>query len=108
MDQLSLTIMGISVATNIIFVKWKIENERYSDAILDGVIFVALSMLFAKTVSGLSIATLASSIVSFYLYFSPPKEFMNLNIFKKKNKKRLSNAELWEEWKRENNYHEYT
>jgi len=65
-------IMGISVFTNLWAVKMKLERKRYSDAMLDGAVFVILMMVFAGTVSGLSIATMASSIFSFYLYFSPP------------------------------------
>ena len=103
MDQATMITMGASVATNIIFVKWKIEKERYSDALLDGIIFIGLVYLFSRTVSGLSIATLAASFVSFYLYFSPPKEFFKFNINsleKRKNNKR-PNKEIWEEWKKE-------
>ena len=83
MNDSSLIIMAISVATNIIFVKWKIERNRYSDAILDGIIFASLIFIFSKTVSGLSIATLASSIVSVYLFFSPPREFFKIKKKKK-------------------------
>jgi len=75
MNEYTVLAMAVSVATNIIFVKWKIERERYSDAILDGLIFAMLIFIFARTVTGLSIATMASSIVSVYLFFSPPKEF---------------------------------
>jgi len=104
MDQASMLIMGASVATNIIFVKWKIEKERYSDALLDGIVFIGLILIFAKTVSGLSIATLASSFVSFYLFFFPPKEFFNLNFINnrsnnKSNKR--SNREIWEKYKKQ-------
>jgi hypothetical protein len=69
-------IMGVSVFTNLWAVKMKLERKRYSDAILDGAIFIILMMVFAGTVSGLSIATMASSIFSFYLYFSPPTKLI--------------------------------
>ncbi len=83
MDNFGLIIMAISVATNIIFVKWKLEHKRHYDALLDGIVFIFLITIFSKTVTGLSIATLASSFVSIYLYFSPPKKLFS---FKRKNK----------------------
>ena len=71
----SIFIMGIAVAINVIVIKFKIDRERYSDAFLDATILVALGFVFMGTITGLQIATVASSLVSLYLWFSPPKEY---------------------------------
>ena len=99
MDSLSLLVLAVSVATNFIFIKFKLERKRYSDAILDGIVFTLLIILFSGTVTGLSVATLASSIVSVYLYFSPPPELFKLkdSIIKRKTK---SEPEATPNWKK--------
>jgi len=70
-----MLIAGICTAGNILILKVKIERKRYSDALLDGLIFVALGFVFMGTVTGLQIAVIASSVVSLWLWFFPPKEF---------------------------------
>ncbi len=70
-----MVIAAVATAANILILKIKIEKERYSDALLDGLIFIALGFAFMGTITGLQIAVIASSLVSLYLWFFPPKEF---------------------------------
>ena len=70
-----LIIIGFVVAFNLIIIKHKFEKERLSDAALDALVLVGLSFLFKQTISGLMVATIASAIVSIYLWFYPPKNF---------------------------------
>ena len=63
---------GIATALNLIFVKWKFEHERYLDGLLDVSMLIILSILFSGTMSGLSIAMIASAVWSIYLYNYPP------------------------------------
>jgi len=73
MNGTMLIIAGIATFMNIWAVKWKIENERYADAGLDGLVLIGLGWLFAGTVSGLAIATIASALMSITLLVSPPR-----------------------------------
>jgi hypothetical protein len=71
----TVLVMGVAVALNVIVIKFKIDKERYSDAILDAFVLVLLGFVFMGTVTGLMVGTVASSLVSLYLWFSPPKEY---------------------------------
>ena len=77
-NMTALIVIGITVAFNLIIIKLKLERVRYSDAALDAGVLAGLSFLFMGTISGLMVATVASAIVSIYLWFYPPKEFFNL------------------------------
>ena len=72
-NELTMIIAGIAVAFNLMIIKIKIEKKRYSDATLDGSLLILLGLLFSGTITGLMIGTVASSIISIYLYFFPPK-----------------------------------
>lgn len=67
-----ILVIGVFTALNFIFIKWKISKGRYSDATLDIGAFIALNWMFGGTMSGMSIAMVASAIFSVYLYYSPP------------------------------------
>ena len=66
--MLSFTTVG-----NLVAVKWKLENKRFADAIVDTLVLIALAYVFGGTLGGLTIATTTSFIFSIYLFFSPPK-----------------------------------
>jgi len=72
-NTMPIIIAGVAVAVNLIIIKVKVEKKRYADAGLDGGVLVILGLLFAGTITGLMVATVASSVVSLYLYMSPPK-----------------------------------
>ena len=73
MNGIMLLIVGVAVAINILIIKVKLESKRVADALLDGTVLVALSFVFGGSFNGLITATVASSIVSLYLWKNPPK-----------------------------------
>ena len=66
-------IIGIAVAFNMLIIKYKFEKSRFADAFLDFLLLVVLSFLFMGSYAGLVVSTVASAIISIYLYFVPPK-----------------------------------
>lgn len=66
-------IIGIAVAFNMLVIKYKFEKSRFADAFLDLSLLVVLSFLFMGSYAGLVVSTVASAIISIYLYFVPPK-----------------------------------
>lgn len=66
-------IIGIAVAFNFLIIKAKLEHNRFADACLDAALLVGISLLFSGSYGGLVVATVASAIISIYLYFSPPQ-----------------------------------
>jgi hypothetical protein len=73
MDMIQIIVIGTAVSFNVLILKLKFEKRRYFDAALDVTTLVLLSMLFAGSLGGLQIATVASAIVSIVLWFNPPK-----------------------------------
>lgn len=69
---MGLLLIGIAVAFNFLTIKVKLEKHRYADAILDASLLAILSFLFGGTYSGLVVSTIASAIISLYLYKYPP------------------------------------
>ena len=68
-------IIGITVFFNIAVVKWKFDHKRYTDAIVDGTLLVAVTMVFSGSYGALVVGTIASALVSLYLLISPPRLF---------------------------------
>lgn len=66
-------IVGICVFLNIAFIKWKFDKARYSDALLDTTLLVGVMYLFSGSYGALVIGTVASAMISVFLFFSPPK-----------------------------------
>lgn len=66
-------VIGIATAFNFIVILFKFKRHRYEDACFDLVIFIAISYMFAGTISGMSVGMVASAIVSIWLWFDPPK-----------------------------------
>jgi len=73
MDTTAIFVLGLATFFNLFSVKWKLENERFADAALDGAVLVGLGWIFGNTMTGLAIATVASAIFSVYLLVSPPR-----------------------------------
>ena len=76
---------------NFILIKWKVEKNRYEDAILDVTILVVLVSVFSGSMGGTVIASISSFIVSIYLLMSPPNFTSKLDIDK---------DDLIDEWKK--------
>lgn len=72
---MELFIIGIVVALNIIIILSKFKANRYQDAILDTSLLALVTIVFSGSYAGLVVATVASLIISIYLYSNPPKFF---------------------------------
>lgn len=66
-------VIGIATAFNFIVIMYKFKRGRYEDAIFDTLIFIAISYMFAGTISGMSVGMVASAVVSLWLWFDPPE-----------------------------------
>jgi len=84
MSGIQILIVGLAVAFNVLIIKYKLEKSRYFDAGLDAATLVLLSLLFAGSLGGLQIATVASAIVSIYLWYNPPKQIFKISVDPKK------------------------
>jgi len=73
-------IIGVVVAFNMLVIYIKVKAKRFADAVLDFLMLLVLSFIFGGTYSGLVVATVASFIISIYLFISPPK--INFSMFK--------------------------
>ena len=75
---MELLIIGVVVAANIIFILFKYEKKRFSDAIVDTLLLLIVTILFSGSYAGLVVATIASLLISIYLYKNPPKLQLNI------------------------------
>jgi len=66
-------IIGLAVAFNFLVIKVKFERKRYADGILDLALLTIISFLFAGSFGGLVVATVASALISIFLFVFPPK-----------------------------------
>jgi len=66
-------LMGFFTFLNFGVIKFKIEKERYGDAILDSIVLVIIGIFFSGSTESLQIGVMASAIMSLYLYVYPPK-----------------------------------
>lgn len=73
MDVVLIVVAGIATMFNFAIIKWKLENERYLDTTIDVGVLATVSYMFAGTISGLSIAMIASMLMSLFLLYSPPR-----------------------------------
>jgi hypothetical protein len=76
MDAISILIFGLATASNLAVIKLKLELYRYVDAMIDATMLVLLAYVFGSTITGLAIATIASSFFSLYLFVSSPDELV--------------------------------
>jgi hypothetical protein len=65
-------LIGIATAINIIIVKMKFERKRWEDASFDLGVLILVTIVFGNSYAGLVVGTIASMIISLYLYASPP------------------------------------
>lgn len=65
-------ILGLVVAANIIFIIYKFTKGRFQDAILDSALLGLVTVVFMGSYAGLVVGTIASLLVSIYLYYNPP------------------------------------
>lgn len=72
---MELLIIGIVVALNIIIILRKFKNKRYEDGIFDTILLALVTIVFMGTYAGLVVGTIASLLISIYLWASPPQFF---------------------------------
>ena len=70
---MELLVIGLAVAFNCLVIKYKFEKGRWADGILDFFLLVILSFLFMGSYAGLVVSTIASAVISIYLFIFPPK-----------------------------------
>ena len=71
-------LVGILVFFNLVFIVWKFDHARYADAFLDTFLLILVAAFFSGSYGALVVGTIASALVSIYLFFSPPKfRFIN-------------------------------
>ena len=70
---MTILILGIVLSFNLIIIYVKIQKGRTGDAILDATALTILAIVFGGSSQSLAIGTVASSIISVFLYFNPPK-----------------------------------
>ncbi len=68
-------ILGLVVALNLIVIKLKFDYNRVQDAIFDLLALSTITYFTSGSFAALMVGTVASLIVSVFLYFSPPKLF---------------------------------
>ena len=85
-------ILGIIVALNFIIIKMKLDRKRYEDALFDGALLGLITMVFAGSFAGLVVGTVASLLISLYLYASPPTFFSGPTGFFSEFKKRAERS----------------
>lgn len=66
-------LVGIAVFFNIAFIKWKFDRSRHADALLDLSLLIAVAILFSGSYGALVVGTIASALISLFLFVSPPK-----------------------------------
>lgn len=71
--MITYLIIGVAVVFNIIVLRFKYNKGRYADMLVDAGILVSLSLIFGGTYSGMVVSTVASALISLYLYMFPPK-----------------------------------
>lgn len=80
--NLVLLAVGVAVAFNLLVIKVKYDKGRYADALLDFGLLALIAVFFSGSFNALVTGTIASAIISVYLFFSPTKM---PNIFMKEN-----------------------
>lgn len=68
---MSLILMGICVFFNFVVIIRKFRKARYADASLDTALFVIVMFMFSGSYNALVVGTIASALVSVYLFFNP-------------------------------------
>ena len=67
-----LLLIGVITAFNLMIFRLKFSQGRYGDLALDFITFAFLTTFFGHTLGGMTIAMVAGTIISLYLYVFPP------------------------------------
>jgi len=64
--------LAIALAFNLLVIYYKFTHDRFADAALDTSALILLAIVFGGSSQNLAVATIASAIISVYLYYFPP------------------------------------
>ncbi len=76
--DITLLVMGFTVAFNFVIIVHKYRKSRFADATLDMALMAIICFLFSGSFDALATGTVASMLVSIYLFIHPvrmPKIF---------------------------------
>jgi len=71
---MTVIILGVILSFNLIIIYYKATHDRVGDAILDATTLVLLATVFGGSTQSLTVATIASAIISIYLLFALRKK----------------------------------
>jgi len=66
-------LIGLAISFNIIVIMWKFRKGRTADAITDASLLALITVVFSGTFGALVVGTIASAVISIYLFISPPR-----------------------------------
>ena len=66
-----LLLVSVALFFNIIVVYHKLTNDRIPDGLIDAALLSLVAMFFSNSTDALFVGTLASALISIYLYFNP-------------------------------------
>jgi len=69
---MALLIIGLAVSLNLIIILIKFNRRRFLDGVLDASLLVIVAIVFGGSFNALVVGTVASTVVSVYLWCSPP------------------------------------
>ena len=73
MESSIVVIAGLATMFNFAILKWKFENNRVADAVLDLIVLGVITWSFAGSMTGMVIGVVGSMLFSLYLLWSPFK-----------------------------------
>jgi hypothetical protein len=91
---MEVLIIGIVTAINLIVIKMKFEQKRWEEASLDLGLLIVVALVFGGSYAGLVVGTIASMIISVYLYASPPTFTKDIVLAIKEIDKEVSKTEI--------------
>ena len=68
---MELLILSLATFFNLIVLHIKYKRKRFADMFIDLSVFITLGFILGDTVTGFSVATVVSALVSVYLLFQP-------------------------------------
>jgi len=68
-----LLLVSVALFFNIIVVYYKLTHDRILDGFIDAALLSLVAMFFSGSTDALFVGTLASALISIYLFFSPLK-----------------------------------
>ena len=68
---MDVLILSIATFFNLIILHIKFKKERYQDMAIDVAVFISLGAILGGSVTGFSVATVTSALVSAYLLTQP-------------------------------------